>query len=81
MAIEDNAFDRRGFLRNAAAGARQGRAKAFSIASARPQGYTLMMDDETIDNFFRRGMGTITGSSPGMEGIAEFQIFTNTYGA
>jgi hypothetical protein len=58
MPIEDNAFDRRGFLRNAAAGARQGRAKAFSIASARPQGYTLMMDNETIDNFFRRGMGT-----------------------
>ncbi len=41
----------------------------------------LMMDDEAIDNFFRRGMGTITGSSLGMEGMAEFQILTNTYGA
>ena len=39
------------------------------------------MDDEAIDNFFRRGMGTITGSSLGMEGMAEFQTLTNTYGA
>ena len=61
--------------------ARQGRANAFSAAGARPQGYLLMMDDESIDNFFRRGMGTITGSSLGMEGMAEFQILTNTYGA
>jgi len=61
--------------------ARQGRANAFSTAGARPQGYMLMMDDEAIDNFFRRGMGTITGSSLGMEGMAEFQILTNTYGA
>ena len=61
--------------------ARQGRANAFSTAGARPQGYALMMDDEAIDNFFRRGMGTITGSSLGMEGMAEFQILTNTYGA
>jgi hypothetical protein len=61
--------------------ARQGRANAFSTAGARPQGYLLMMDDEAIDNFFRRGMGTITGSSLGMEGMAEFQILTNTYGA
>ncbi len=61
--------------------ARQGRANAFSTAGARPQGYMLMMDDEAIDNFFKRGMGTITGSSLGMEGMAEFQILTNTYGA
>ena len=61
--------------------ARQGRANAFSAAGARPQGYLLMMDDEAIDNFFKRGMGTITGSSLGMEAMAEFQILTNTYGA
>ena len=36
---------------------------------------------EAIDNFFRRGMGTITGSSLGMEAMAEFQTLTNTYGA
>jgi len=61
--------------------ARQGRANAFSTAGARPQGYMLLMDDETIDNYYRRGMGTITGSSLGMEGMAEFEILTNTYGA
>ena len=61
--------------------ARQGRANAFSAAGGRPEGYTLMMDDEAIDNFFRRGMGTITGSSLGMEAMAEFQTLTNTYGA
>lgn len=61
--------------------ARQGRANVYSTAGARPEGYTLMMDDEVIDNFFRRGMGTITGSSLGMEAMAEFQMLTNTYGA
>ena len=61
--------------------ARQGRANTFSAAGARPEGFVLLMDDEAIDNFFRRGMGTITGSSLGMEAMAEFQTLTNTYGA
>ena len=61
--------------------ARQGRANVFSAAGARPEGFVLLMDDEAIDNFFRRGMGTITGSSLGMEAMAEFQTLTNTYGA
>jgi hypothetical protein len=61
--------------------ARQGRANAPSAAGARPEGYEILMDDESILNFFRRGVGTITGSSLGMEAIAEFQTLTNTYGA
>jgi carboxypeptidase family protein len=61
--------------------ARQGRANAFSAAGARPEGYVILQDDESVDNFFKRGMGTITGSSLGMEAMAEFQILTNTYGA
>jgi len=61
--------------------ARQGRANTFSAAGARPEGFVLLMDDEAIENFFRRGMGTITGSSLGMEAMAEFQTLTNTYGA
>jgi len=61
--------------------ARQGWAAVFSAAGARPEGYTLLLDDESIDNFFRRGVGTITGSSLGMEAMAEFQTLTNTYGA
>ena len=61
--------------------ARQGRAAVFSAAGARPEGYTLLLDDESVDNFFKRGIGTITGSSLGMEAMAEFQTLTNTYGA
>ena len=61
--------------------ARQGRAYAPSAAGARPEGYEILMDDESILNFFKRGMGTITGSSLGMEAMAEFQTLTNTYGA
>ncbi len=61
--------------------ARQGRGNVVSAAGGRPEGYAMLMDDENISNFFNRGMGTITGSSLGMEGIAEFQTLTNTYGA
>ena len=61
--------------------ARQGRSYAPSAAGARPEGYEILMDDESILNFFKRGMGTITGSSLGMEAMAEFQTLTNTYGA
>ncbi len=61
--------------------ARQGRSYAPSAAGARPEGYEILLDDESILNFFKRGMGTITGSSLGMEAMAEFQTLTNTYGA
>jgi hypothetical protein len=61
--------------------ARQGKASAPSAAGARPEGYEIIMDDESVLNFFRRGMGTVTGSSLGMEAMAEFQTLTNTYGA
>lgn len=61
--------------------ARQGKASAPSAAGARPEGYEILMDDESVLNFFRRGMGTVTGSSLGMEAMAEFQTLTNTYGA
>jgi hypothetical protein len=68
-------------INSMAPNARQGRANVISAAGARPEGYEIIMDDESIDNFFRRGMGTITGSSLGMEAMAEFQTLTNTYGA
>src|ERR1700680_4909147 len=61
--------------------ARQGRAAVPSAAGARPEGYVILQDDESINNFFNRGIGTITGTSIGMEGMAEFQTLTNTYGA
>src|SRR6266478_3898284 len=61
--------------------ARQGRQSVFSAAGARPEGQALLLDDESIVNFWNRGIGTITGSSLGMEAMAECQALTNTYGA
>jgi hypothetical protein len=61
--------------------ARQGRANVPSAAGARPEGYVILQDDESINNFFNRGIGTITGTSLGMEAMAEFQTLTNTYDA
>src|SRR5258708_33820546 len=63
------------------ANARQGRQSVFSAAGARPEGQELLLDDESIVNYWKRGRGTITGSSLGMEAMAEFQPLTNTYGA
>jgi hypothetical protein len=40
--------------------ARQGRAAVPSAAGARPEGYVILQDDESINNFFNRGIGTIT---------------------
>jgi hypothetical protein len=68
-------------ITSVAPNARQGAAKSFSAAGARPEGQALLVDDENIENFYKRGVGTITGSSLGVEAIAEFQTLTNTYGA
>src|SRR5437899_2575166 len=57
--------------------ARQGRQSVFSAAGARPEGQELLLDDESIVNYWKRGVGTITGSSLGMEAMAEFQALTN----
>ncbi len=61
--------------------ARQGAAKSFSAAGARPEQQAVLLDDENMENFYKRGFGTVTGSSLGVEAIAEFQTLTNTYGA
>src|SRR5581483_3444935 len=59
----------------------QGRAPEYSIAGARPEGQAILLDDESLQNFWNKGMGSVTGSSLGVEAIAEFQTLTNTYGA
>jgi len=41
----------------------------------------LLIDDQTLENFYNRGLGSITGSSLGLDAIGEFQTLTNTYGA
>ena len=61
--------------------ARQGREPSFSAAGARPENQAILLDDESLQNFYRRGVGTVTGTSLGVESIAEFQTLVNTYGA
>lgn len=59
----------------------QGRAPEYSIAGGRPTGQAILLDDETLQNFWNKGMGSITGTSLGIEAIGEFQTLTDTYGA
>jgi hypothetical protein len=68
-------------INSVAPNARQGREPSFSAAGARPEGQAILLDDEPLENFYRRGIGTVTGTSLGVEAISEFQTLTNTYGA
>jgi len=70
--LQGNAFIANGFL---------GRAPEYSIAGGRPEGQGLFLDDESIQNFWNKGMSSVTGSSLGVEAIGEFQTLTNTYSA
>ena len=60
---------------------RQGREASMSASGSRPEGQAILLDDEDLQNFYRRGVGTVTGTSLGVEAIAEFQTLTNTYSA
>jgi hypothetical protein len=60
---------------------REGRDPAISIAGSRPEGQFYLMDDQNLETFYNRGIGSITGSSLGVDAIGEFQMLTNTYGA
>ncbi len=60
---------------------REGRDGSISVAGGRPEGQALLMDDQSLETFYDRGLGSITGSSLGVEAIGEFQTLTNTYGA
>jgi hypothetical protein len=59
----------------------EGRANEYSIAGSRPTGQGIYLDDENLQNFWNKGMGSVTGSSLGVEAIGEFQTLTNTYTA
>ena len=59
----------------------QGRALQYSVAGGRPEGQAILLDDQNLQNFWNNGMGSITGSSLGVEAIGEFQTLTNAYGA
>src|SRR5580698_9389751 len=57
-------------------------ANAYSIAGARPEGYANTLDGEDMLNWWQRNAGAnVTGTSLGIEAIAEFQTLTSTYGA
>lgn len=54
----------------------------FSVSGSRPTGQELLLDGAPIQNFWDHGSGSsIIGTSLGIDSIAEFQTFTNTYGA
>ena len=57
----------------------QGKAPEYSIAGSRPEGQAILLDDENLQNFWNKGIGSVTGTSLGVEAIAEFQTLTNTY--
>ncbi|MBV9770615.1 MAG: TonB-dependent receptor [Bryobacterales bacterium] len=57
-------------------------ANAYSIAGTRPEGYSNMLDGEDVLNWWQRNAGgDVTGTSLGIDAIAEFQTLTGTYGA
>ncbi|HEX5229449.1 MAG TPA: carboxypeptidase regulatory-like domain-containing protein [Bryobacteraceae bacterium] len=57
-------------------------ANAYSISGTRPEGYANMLDGEDMLNWWQRNAGgNVTGTSLGIEGIAEFRTLTGTYGA
>jgi Carboxypeptidase regulatory-like domain len=59
-----------------------GRASTYSVSGSRPEGYGMLLDGENIQNWWQRGTGAaVTGTSLGIEAIAEFQTLTNTYSA
>ncbi len=57
-------------------------ANAYSISGTRPEGYANLLDGEDVLNWWQRNAGgDVNGTSLGIEGIAEFQTLTSTYGA
>lgn len=59
-----------------------GRGLNYSVAGARPEGQSLLLDNTNIQGYFNRGAGAgVLGTSLGVEAIAEFQTLTNSYGA
>jgi hypothetical protein len=59
-----------------------GRAATFSISGARPEGHAILLDGENLQDWWQRGSGAnVSGTSLGIDAIAEFQTLTNTYSA
>lgn len=57
-------------------------ANAYSIAGTRPEGYANTLDGEDVLNWWQRNAGgDVTGTSLGIDSIAEFQTLTGTFSA
>jgi hypothetical protein len=57
-------------------------ANAYSISGTRPEGYANQLDGEDMLNWWQRNAGgDVTGTTLGIDAIAEFQTLTGTYGA
>jgi len=53
----------------------------YSIGGARPVGQAILLDGENMQTFWNTGMGSILGTSLGVEAIGEFQTLTNNFTA
>jgi outer membrane receptor protein involved in Fe transport len=59
-----------------------GAGQNFSIAGQRAEGQAVLLDNTDVNGFWNHGTGSgATGSSLGVEAVAEFQVLTNTYSA
>jgi hypothetical protein len=59
-----------------------GATTGYSVAGARPEGQAFLLDNSDIQDWWNHGSGSgATGSSLGIDAIAEFQTLTNTYSA
>lgn len=57
-------------------------ANAYSISGTRPEGYANLLDGEDMLNWWQRNAGgDVTGTTLGIDSIAEFQTLTGTYSA
>jgi len=57
-------------------------ANAYSIGGTRPEGYANLLDGEDMLNWWQRNAGgDVTGTTLGIDSIAEFQTLTGTYSA
>jgi len=54
----------------------------YSISGSRPVGEAFLLDNTDIGDFFNHATGSgVSGTTLGVEAIAEFQVLTNTYSA
>jgi hypothetical protein len=54
----------------------------FSVSGARSEGQAYLLDNQDIQGFWAHGSGSgVMGTTLGIEAIAEFAVYTNTYSA